>query len=411
MERVKPHCCGLDVHKAPVSACIRVAQGAKVHQEVRTFRTDSGGLMELREWLQSQRISIAAMEATGVYWKPVYHALEDAMEVLLVNAAHVKQVPGRKTDVKDCVWLAQLLEHGLLRASFIPPQPIRELRDLTRLRKSLADEHTRVANRLEKVLQDAGIKLSSVVSDILGVTGRQILAALVSGKTDPAVLAELARGQLRKKRRELSEVLSGHFNEHHAFLIGLLLVQLDNAETALAELAARIERALQPFGQELEIVRTIPGVKQIVGPIIISEIGVDMKYFPSPGHLSSWAHFCPPNNQSAGKRRRGKWAGENRWLRTALIQAANAAVHTNNCALAALYHRIRARSGHNHAIFVVARHILELAWLLLKRCTPYQELGPHYLESRRSEQAKRRCLNQLKRLGYQVTLAPISTAA
>jgi len=268
-----------------------------------------------------------------------------------------------------------------------------------------------VANRLEKVLQDAGIKLSSVATDILGATGRQILAALAAGNADPEMLAALARGRLREKKPELSQALRGRLRAHHAFLIGRLLVDLDNIEDSMAEVVARIEELLRPFAAELELVCSIPGVRQTVGPVIISEIGVDMKCFASPSHLASWSRLCPPNNQSAGKRRRGKWSGHNRWLRTALIQAANAAARTNNCALAALYHRIRARSGHKHAIFVVARHILELAWLLLTRRTRYQELGPRYLESRRAEQTKRRCLNQLKRLGFQATLTPIPTAA
>jgi len=411
MDRVNPRCCGLDVHKASVTACIRVHEGAKLHQEVRTFSTDGAGLMALRDWLQSQRVSIAAMEATGVYWKPVYYALEDALRVMLVNAAHVKQVPGRKTDVKDCVWLAQLLEHGLLRASFVPPQPIRDLRDLTRYRKTLSDEHTRVANRLDKVLQDAGIKLSSVASDILGVSGRQILAALASGKTDAGARAELARGRLRAKKAELRQVLVGHLREHHAFLLGRLLIDLDHIEESLNEVLARIEQLLRPLVAELELVCSIPGVRSIVGPVIISEIGVDMSCFPSTAHISSWARACPPNDHSAGQRRRRKWGGQNRWLRNALLEAARTAANTKNCALAALYHRIRARSGNKHALAVVARHILELAWLVLSRRMPYQELGPNYLESRRAEQSKRRCLTQLKRLGFQVTLTPASTAA
>jgi transposase len=411
MERVNPRSCGLDVHKASVTACIRVAQGEQVVQEVRTFATDGAGLIALRDWLESQRIDQVAMEATGVYWKPVYYALEDCAQVMLVNAAHVKQVPGRKTDVADSAWLAQLLEHGLLRASFIPPQPIRDLRDLTRYRKSLQEEHSRVANRLEKVLQDAGIKLSSVASDILGVTGRQILAALAGGRSSPEVLAELARGRLRQKKQELREALRGRFREHHAFFIGRLLVDLDNLEESMTEVVARIEELLRPFAAELELVCSIPGVKETVGPVLLAEIGVNMQCFATPGHLASWARLCPPHNESAGKRRRGKWSGHNRWLRTALIQAANAASRKRNCALAALYHRIRARSGHNHAIFVLARHILELAWLVLSRRTGYHELGATYFESRRREQAKRRSLNQLKRLGYNVTLTPIPQAA
>jgi transposase len=377
---------------------------------VHSFATDSAGLLALRDWLEAHQVVRVAMEATGVYWKPVYYALEEGREILLVNAAHVKQVPGRKTDVSDCMWLAQLLEAGLLRASFVPPQPIRDLRDLTRYRKSLSEERNRVANRLEKVLQDAGIKLSSVASDILGVSGRQILAALVGGTSDAAVLAELARGRLRPKVAALRQALRGHFREHHAFLLGQLLIDLDNLENSLTAVAERVEEVLRPFAEELQLVSSIPGIKQTVGSIVLAEVGVDMRCFPSPAHIASWARLSPPNNESAGKRRRGKWSGQNRWLRSALIQAANAAARTRNCALAALYHRIRARSGHKHAIFVVARHLLELVWLVLSRRTPYQQFGPQYLETRRIEQTKRRCLKQLSRLGFQVTLTPLTPA-
>lgn len=294
MEQLIERCCGLDVHKATVSACVRVTQrpGGEVKQEVRTFATTTPELLALREWLSEQRVTHVAMEATGVYWKSIYYMLENDFELLLVNPAHFKQVPGRKTDVADCAWLAQLLEHGLLRSSFVPPAPIRELRDLTRYRKSLTEERTRAANRLHKVLQDAGIKLSSVATDTLGISGRSMLMALVAGTTDPALLADLARGQLRKKLPELRQALTGRFGPHHRFMVSRLLADIDYVEEASAELSRRIEELLAPFAAAVERLITIPGVQRRTAEVMVAEIDADMNRFPSAVHLSSWAGMC-----------------------------------------------------------------------------------------------------------------------
>ncbi|MGC2460056.1 MAG: IS110 family transposase [Steroidobacteraceae bacterium] len=292
--------------------------------------TTTPELLALREWLSEQRVTHVAMEATGVYWKPVYYMLENDFELLLVNPAHFRQVPGRKTDVADCTWLAQLLEHGLLRNSFVPPAPIRDLRDLTRYRKSLTEERTRAANRLHKVLQDAGIKLSSVATDTLGVSGRSMLLALVGGTTDPASLADLARGQLRKKLPELRQALAGRFGPHHRFMVSRLLADIDYVEEASAELSLRIEELLAPFAQAVERLITIPGVQRRTAEVMVAEIGADMSRFPSAAHLSSWAGMCPGNHESAGKRRRARPVGAiagyaPRWWKPAAPQAAPSA--------------------------------------------------------------------------------------
>jgi transposase len=376
MERLIERCCGLDVHKATVSACVRVtpARGRKVTQEIRTFATTTPELLALRDWLTEQRVTHVAMEATGVYWKPVYYLLENDFQLLLVNPAHFKQVPGRKTDVADCAWLAQLLEHGLLRGSLVPPAPIRELRDLTRYRKSLTEERTRAANRLHKVLQDAGIKLSSVATDLLGVSGRSMLAALVAGTTDPALLAELARGHLRKKLPALRQALTGRFSPHHRFLVSRLLADIDYCEEAGAELSRRIEELLAPFAAAVERLITIPGVQRRTAQVLVAEIGVDMSRFPSAAHLSSWAGMCPGNHESAGKRRSGKTRRGNRWLRTALVEAGGAAGRTKRTALGARYRRLRAHLGHGRAVFAVGRQVLEIAYHLLTEPTPIANL-------------------------------------
>jgi transposase len=413
MERLIERCCGLDVHKATVSACVRVtpARGRKVTQEIRTFATTTPELLALRDWLTEQRVTHVAMEATGVYWKPVYYLLENDFQLLLVNPAHFKQVPGRKTDVADCAWLAQLLEHGLLRGSLVPPAPIRELRDLTRYRKSLTEERTRAANRLHKVLQDAGIKLSSVATDLLGVSGRSMLAALVAGTTDPALLAELARGHLRKKLPALRQALTGRFSPHHRFLVSRLLADIDYCEEAGAELSRRIEELLAPFAAAVERLITIPGVQRRTAQVLVAEIGVDMSRFPSAAHLSSWAGMCPGNHESAGKRRSGKTRRGNRWLRTALVEAGGAAGRTKRTALGARYRRLRAHLGHGRAVFAVGRQVLEIAYHLLTEPTTYRELGTDYFDRYRAERLKRRSLAQLQRLGYQVALTPLPTPA
>lgn len=412
MKRTTRRCCGIDVHKASLSACVRLrGKGGKVSEEVRTFGTISEELLALHDWLKGLGVTDVAMEATGVYWKPVYYVLEDSFRVMLVNPAAIKRMPGRKTDVSDSAWLAQLLEHGMLQPSFIPPRAIRELRDLVRYRGSLKHDHTRIANRLHKVLQDADLKLSSVMSDILGVSGRQILSQLAKGQTNPAALAELARGSLRHKLPALRQALSGRFTPHHAFLLSRLLADLGNVEESMVAVAERIEAQLAPFAAELKCLCSIPGVKQVGAAGILAEIGTDMSWFPSVTHLDSWAGMAPGNHESGGKRRRVKARKGNRWLRTMLVECGNAAGRTRNTALAALYRRMIVRGGRKHAAFVVGRHILNIAYHLLVARTTYRELGPSYFEQRRTEQLKRRCLDQLRTLGFQTTLTPLPKAA
>ena len=412
MKRIYRRCCGIDVHKATLTACVRVhGPGGKLTQEIRSFGTTSDELLSLHDWLSAQRVSHVAMEATGVYWKPVFYVLEQGFTLLLVNPADVQRMPGRKTDVSDSAWLAQLLENGLLRPSFIPPRAIRELRDLVRYRSELKHDHTRVANRLHKVLQDADLKLSSVMADILGVSGRQILQQLAAGKTDPAALAELARGRLRAKLPALRQALTGRFSAHHGFLISEALSELDNLEESMSALAARIEQHLVPFAQQIEQLSTIPGVKRLAATIILSEVGTDMSCFPDTAHLASWAGMAPGNHESAGKRRRAKARHGNRWLRTVLVECGQAAGKTRNTALAAIYRRMIIREGRKHAAFVVGRHILNIVYHLLLERTTYRELGPSYFEQRRAEQLKRRCLDQLRTLGFQATLTPVPKAA
>jgi len=323
-----------------------------------------------------------------------------------VNAAHIKQVPGRKTDVQDCAWLAQLLEHGLLRGSFVPPVPIRELRDLTRYRKVLIQERTREANRLHKMLQDAGIKLASVATDILGVSGRAMLEALVQGTTDPAVLAELARGKLRAKLPALREALAGRFRAHHAFLVSQLLAHLDYLEEAIGALSAQIAEVIAPFGEEVTRLDTLPGVDRRTAEVLIAELGVDMRVFPSDRHAASWAGLCPGNHESAGKHRSGRTRKGNGWLRTALTEAALGAIRTKGSALGARYRRIMRHRGHKKAVIAVAHALLRAAYHLLARRLPYRDLGADYVDRRHTERVTRRAVQALERQGYRVTLQP-----
>ncbi len=412
MDRWIERCCGLDVHKQTVAACVRVpgAQGRRT-QEVRTFGTTTPDLLALQDWLAAHQVTHVAMESTGVFWKPVYYVLEARFTVLLLNAAHVKQVPGRKTDVRDCQWIAELLEHGLLRGSFVPPPGIRDLRELTRYRRTQIQERTRVANRLHKVLQDANVKLSNVTHHVLGVSGRAMLDALVAGTTDPDVLADLARGQLRKKLPALRQALTGRFRAHHAFLLGQILAHLDYLEEAIAAVSAHIEEQLRPFAPQVERLMTIPGVQRRTAETILAEIGTDMAVFPTAGHLASWAGMCPGNDESAGKRRSGKTRKGSKWLRTSLIEAANAAARTKATALGARYRRILPHRGHRKAIVAVGRHILEISHHLLRTDRTYQELGPDYFDRRHAERLQRRCIRQLEQLGLQVTITPASAAA
>lgn len=403
MERQIERGAGLDVHRDTVATCVRVpgADGERA-QHVRTFGTTTAELGALREWLQAHQVTHVAMESTGVYWKPVFYALEDAFTCLLVNAAHIKQVPGRKTDVLDCIWIAELLEHGLLRGSFVPPLAIRELRDLTRHRKVLIQDRQRAANRLHKLLQDAGLKLASVATDILGVSGRAMLEALVQGTTDPAVLAELARGKLRKKLPALREALSGRFRPHHAFLVGEVLAQVDYLDEAIATVSAEVETHLGPFQTQLTHLDTVHGIAQRTAEVIIAEIGVDMSAFPSDRHLASWAGLCPGNNESAGKHQSGKTRKGNHWLRMALTEAALAALRTKDSALAARYRRVRRQRGHKKAVVAVAHAILRTVYHLLAEGTTYQDPGADYYDRRHAHRVTRRAIELLERQGYRV---------
>ena len=413
MDVIVERCAGLDVHKATVTACVRYpGPGRERAQALHTFGTTTPDLLALRDWLAAHRVPHVAMESTGVYWKPVYYTLEDGFpEVLLVNATHVAKVPGRKTDVADCVWIAQLLECGLLRGSFVPPPVIRELRDLPRDRKTLIQDRTREANRLHKVLEDAGLKLATVATDVLGASGRAMLTALVEGTTDPGLLADLARGRLRAKLPALRQALTGRFRGHHAFLLTQLLAHLAYLDEAIATLSHAIEEHLAPFAEAAVRLQTIPGVKQRTLEAIIAEIGVDMRRFPTAGHLASWAGLCPGNNESGGKRRRGRVRKGNRWLKAALVEASLAAIRTKGSSLGAVYRRICRHAGHNIAIVAVAHAILEIVWHLLARGTTYRELGADYLHRRNTEQTARRHIRFLETLGYRVTLEPVPAAA
>jgi transposase len=402
----------LDVHKAQVTACVRVPdeQGARV-QHLAEFKTTVRGLLALRDWLKAHRVTQVAMEATGVYWKPVWHVLEDDFELLLVNARHVKQVPGRKTDVKDAEWLCRLTEAGLLRGSFVPPKPIRELRLLTRYRKAQIAERQREANRLHKALEDTGIKLDCVATDILGVSGRAMLDALINGTTDPVVLADLAKGRMRAKIPALREALEGRFDELHALLIGAILAHLDFLDQQIEVLSGAIEVKLAPFAAAVDLLRTIPGIEVRTAQNVIAEIGTDMTQFPSADHLASWGGQCPGNHQSAGKRRSGKSRKGSKWLNQALKEAAMAALRTNDSYLQALYRRKKSQLGHARALGAVKHSILCAMWHMLTTGELYRDLGGDYYQRRDPERQTRRLIAQLERLGHTVTLQETPLAA
>ena len=411
MEVVFECCAGLDVHKQSVTANARYpGEGHRRHVVSRQFATTTRELLAMADWLAGFGVTHVAMEATGVYWKPVYYVLEGAgFELLLVNAAHVHNVPGRKTDQNDAAWLAQLLEHGLLRASFVPPPPIRELRDLTRYRKAQGNERTRAAQRLEKVLQDAGIKLSSVATNILGKSGRKMLDALVAGTTDPDVLADLALGRLRPKIVDLQDALLGRFGRHHALMVAEMLAHIDYLDASIDRLSIEIDGVIAPFADAVALLDTIPGINKRGAEIIIAEIGADMSVFPTAGHLASWAGLCPGNNESAGKHRSGKTRPGSTWLRTELVEAANAAARTKGCYLGARYHRINARRGHQRAAVAVAHTILVICWHVLAEQRPYEELGSDYLSQHHNPAAEtRKLVHRLEALGHRVNLEPVA---
>jgi len=411
MEIVYKRCCGLDVHKETVVACVMIREAEEVGREIRTFRTMTLDLLVLHDWLLGHRVTHVAMESTGIYWKPVFNVLEDSFRVLLVNAAHIKAVPGRKTDVRDCEWIADLLSHGLLKGGFIPPEPIRDLRDLTRYRKSLTDERVREINRLQKLLESANIKLSSVATDVMGLSGKAMLEALISGSTDPQVLADLARGKLRKKLPLLREALQGRFRPHHRFLLGQILSHLDFLDEAIEELSKEVENRIVPFSKEIELLDTIPGVDRKTAQLMVAEIGVDMSRFPTHRHLASWAGVCPGNNESAGKRKSGKTRKGNRWLYRYLIEASWSITRSKSTYLYALYHRLVPRRGKKKAAVAVAHAILVIAYHILKNQVSYNELGPDYFDKLNVTQIKRHHIRRLEGLGFKVVIEPLNKAA
>jgi transposase len=400
---------GLDVHRDTVMACVRTPRdtGRGRASETREYGTTTAELRLLAAWLSEGGVTDVAMEATGVYWVPVFAALEADFEVMLVNAAHMKNVPGRKTDVADAAWIAQLVEHGLLRPSFVPPPDIRQLRSLTRYRRTLVNERTRAIQRLEKVLQDAGIKLTSVASTVLSKSGRDMLEALVSGVRDPEALAELARGRLRPKIPALREALAGRFDHHHGAIVAEGLAHIDGLDASIARVSGEIDRLVEPHRWALELLDTIPGVSQRTAEVIIAEIGVDMSVFPTAGHLASWAGLCPGNNQSAGKRGNTATRPGSPWLQKALVEAALAASRSRGTYLSARHARIRARRGKQRAAIATAHVILVSAWHMLSGRVPFAELGPDYYTRRHSPEAEtRRLVRRLESLGHTVRIDP-----
>ena len=397
--------CGLDVHQATVVACLLIVlKNGQVQKQVRTFGTTTRELLGLREWLLSEGCTHVAMESTGVYWKPIYTILEGALEIVVANAQHVKKVPGRKTDVKDAEWIADLLCHGLLRSSFVPPKPIRELRDLTRYRRKLVESRSAERNRLLKLLETANIKLASVATDVFGVSGQSMLRALVEGKATPQEMAELAKGRLRNKIPERGPALEGKLEEHHRFLLRLQLPRLEAAEKDLADLGQRIEDKLKPYAAQLALLQEIPGVDWTLAAVIIAELGVDMSVFGSVSQLASWAGVCPGNNESAGKRKSSRIPKGNVYLKTALVEAANAAAKAKGTYLRDKFYRPKARRGYKRAAVAVAHKILVAIYHMLSHQVSYNELGDAYLDKHNKHQLTRNLVQRLERLGYSVTL-------
>jgi transposase len=408
MDIIYQRVAGLDLHEKSIVAEARcINQQGNLNKDLRTFGTTTRELLAMADWMAAHGVTHVAMEATGVLWKPVWNILEGRFQLLLVNPRELKQVPGRKSDVKDCQWIAQLLQHGLLRNSFVPPRPQRELRDLTRHRAQLQSERTRVANRVHKVLEDANIKLGAVASDVLGVSGREMLEQLIAGQQDAAQLAALARGRMKSKIPQLQLALEGKFLEHHRFMLKQLLAHLDHLDQQVAEFTARIEELFAPFLQEemREKLDQIPGVNDTTIQNVVAEIGVDMQQFPTAEHLASWAGLCPGNEESAGKRKRTKTTKGDRWLRRALAEAAWAATHTKDTYLAAQYHRLAGRRGKKRALIAVAHTLLVIIYHILKHRVDYQDLGPEYFLRLEPERHKRYLVKRLEQLGYEVHLS------
>lgn len=412
MEVLYARCCGLDIHKRTVVACLAITEASgRVHKQVRSFGTMTDDLLGLADWLAEQGVTHVAMESTGVYWKPLWNLLEDQFTLLLVNAQHIKAVPGRKTDVRDCEWLADLLRHGLLPASFVPDRPQRELRELTRYRTSLLRERAAEVNRLQKTLEGANIKLGSVASDVLGASGRAMLAALVAGETEAGRLADLAQRQLREKRPQLERALTGRMGPHQRFRLAQQLAHIEFLEARVEAVSAEIAARLRPVADAVDRLDAIPGVGRRTAETLIAEVGTDMSRFPSARHLASWAGMCPGNNESAGKRKSGKTRKGSPWLRAALVEAAQAAGHTRRSSLAAQYQRLAARRGKKRATVAVGHSILVIAYHLLRQPAEYRDLSAHYFDARDQQAVQRRLVRRLEQLGLKVTVEPVTPAA
>ena len=457
MQIMYHRCCGIDVHKKMIVACLLIISAQGVQKEIQTFSTMVPDLLRLRDWLKAQHCEAVAMESTGVYWKCIWNVLEGEMELLLCNAQHIKAVPGRKTDIKDAEWIADLLHHGLLRASFVPLRPQRELRDLTRYRSSLAADRARLVNRIQKTLEDTNIKLASVATDITGKSGRAILEAMLHGEQDPEKLAELAQGRMKEKRAQLVQALQGTLGDHHRFLLESQLRQLDFLTLQLREIDQEIAHRLglpsdpdapsptdstgslpakeeiiahppetpegspsacvQPdspqslsSAEAIRILDEVPGINVRVGAIVVAELGLEMARLPDEAHLTSWVGLCPAAKISANKRLSTKTGKGNRWLRQALIEGANAAARSKGTFLAAYYQRLRKRMGHKKAIVALAHRLLVIIYHLLKEQQSYRELGPDHVNEKAAEVARRRALRTLEQLGYDVTLQPTEVA-
>jgi len=412
MDVIHQCCAGLDVHKETVTACVRrLEPGGRVAKQVKTFGTTTGELLRLLDWLSAEGVAAVAMESTGVFWKPVWNVLEGSLKLLLANARHIKNVPGRKTDVKDCEWIAQLLQHGLLRASFVPERPQRELRELTRHRTQLVGEQTRVANRIHKTLEDANIKLGSVAADVLGASGKEMIRALIDGQTDPDELAELARGRLRSKLPALREALRGHLTAHHRFMLRQLVDHIEYLQRQVEQFDQRIEELMAPFAPRVAQIMTIPGMGLRTAHNVLAEIGTDMSRFPSDGDLCSWAAVCPGNRLSAGKRQSGRTTMGNRWLRAALTQAAWAASHTKKTYLSAQYRRLAGRRGKKRAIVALAHTLLVIVYHVLRDHVDYYELGHDYFDKLQPRRLTNYLVKRLESLGHKVILVPDEQAA
>ena len=404
MEVLHARCAGLDVHKAQVTACCRIAVDDQVSQEVRSFPTVTSGLLALAEWLGEAGCTHVAMEATGVYWKPVWHVLEDLFDLVLANAQHVRNVPGRKSDVSDAMWLADLLAHGLIRGSFVPPAPVQEMRDLTRTRKQVVREVAQHIQRIQKTLEDANIKLGNVISNIVGTSGRAFLAALIAGETDPSKLAKLAHPNLKAEPKELIEALRGRATDHHRFLLKLHLQQIDSLQSAVRELEARMGEAIAPFRGQIENLKTMPGVSDTVAQVIAAEVGLDMSRFRTAGHLVSWAGLCPKMDESAGRRRSTRVRKGAPWLKTTLVTAAWAAARKKTGYFRAQFQRLKARRGPKKAILAVAASMLTAAYHMLRGDVPYRDLGADHFDQRDKRHTANRLIKRLAAIGYTVEI-------